>query len=112
MSSTASWPPGRRRPRWTLRPAGPRPGPDQGTGNFFGYSNPELDDLLKQVAATPDLERTRVLLSRAQRLIVADHPVTFLYEGRQVVALSRRLENATPNAASVFFGMQSWELRP
>lgn len=87
------------------------PGETQGTGNFFGYSNPELDAVLQQVAEAPDLERTRVLLARAQRLIVADHPVTFLYEGRQAVALSRRLENATPNAAGVFFGMQGWELK-
>lgn len=86
------------------------PGADQGTGNFFGYSNPEVDELLRQVAAAPDLDRTRVLLAHAQRLIVADQPVTFLYEGRQVVALSRRLENATPSAAGVFFGIGGWEL--
>ncbi|HPC84513.1 MAG TPA: ABC transporter substrate-binding protein [Thermoanaerobaculaceae bacterium] len=84
---------------------------EAGSGNFFGYSNPELDRVLADVAAAPDLERARVLLARAQQLIVADQPVTFLYEARQLVAFSSRL-TATPNPALVFFGIANWTMSP
>ena len=82
-----------------------------GSGNFFGYSNPELDRVLADVGAAPDIERTRALLARAQQLIVADQPVTFLYEAQQIVAFSSRLRE-TPNPALVFFDIASWHMVP
>ncbi|MGV8039105.1 MAG: ABC transporter substrate-binding protein [Thermoanaerobaculaceae bacterium] len=82
-----------------------------GSGNFFGYSNPELDRVLADAATAPDLERTRALLARAQQLVVADQPVTFLYEAQQIVAFSSRL-TATPSPALVFFGVASWTMAP
>lgn len=87
------------------------PGEGAGSGNFFGYSNPELDRVLAEVAMAPDLERTRALLARAQQLITADAPVTFLYEAQRIVAFSSRLA-ATPNPALVFFGVASWTMAP
>lgn len=84
---------------------------EAGSGNFFGYSNRTLDAVLRQVAESGDLERTRTLLARAQSIIVEDQPVTFLYEAQQIVAHSPRLA-ATPNSALVFYGVTSWTMAP
>jgi peptide/nickel transport system substrate-binding protein len=88
------------------------PGKGGGSSNFFGYSNAEVDRLVRAARDESDLARARPLLDRAQELIAADAPVTFLYEARQLVGLSRRLEGAEPSPASVFFTVESWRLTP
>lgn len=86
------------------------PSEDAGSSNFFAYSNPEVDRLALAARDEPDFAMAKPLLDRAQELIVADAPVTFLYEARQLVGVSRRLENAQPSPAGVFFTVESWRL--
>jgi peptide/nickel transport system substrate-binding protein len=84
------------------------PSPGQGSNNFIGYSNPEVDRLIAVAREEPDYTRAKVLLDRIQEAIVADQPVTFLYEANRLVATSRRLEGADINAAGVFFNIDDW----
>lgn len=50
------------------------------TGSHFtGYSNPEFDNLNKQAAAEPDPAAQVPLYQQAQKLLVDDAPVIFLY---------------------------------
>jgi peptide/nickel transport system substrate-binding protein len=82
------------------------------TSNYGAYSNPEVDRLIAEVAATPVLEDQRPALNRIQELIVADQPYAFLVESRKVVAMSSRLREATPNDATPYFGIESWWVAP
>ncbi|OYW01561.1 MAG: hypothetical protein B7Z61_12390 [Acidobacteria bacterium 37-71-11] len=84
------------------------PSPGQGSNNFIGYSNPEVDRMIAIAREEPDYTRAKVLLDRIQEAIVADQPVTFLYEANRLVATSRRLEGADINAAGVFFNIDDW----
>ena len=50
------------------------------TGSHFtGYSNPEFDNLNKQAAAESDPAAQVPLYQQAQKLLVDDAPVIFLY---------------------------------
>ncbi len=84
------------------------PAPDQASNNFIGYSNPEVDRLIAVAREEPDYTRAKVLLDRIQEAIVADQPVTFLYEANRLVAASRSIEGADINAAGVFFNIDDW----
>ncbi|MBZ5588602.1 MAG: hypothetical protein LAO05_08565 [Acidobacteriia bacterium] len=84
------------------------PSPSQGSNNFIGYSNPDVDRLNAAAREEPDYTRAKVLLDRIQELIVADQPATFLYEARLLVATSRQLRGADINAAGLFFNVDEW----
>jgi peptide/nickel transport system substrate-binding protein len=84
------------------------PSPGQGSNNFIGYSNPEVDRMIAVAREEPDYTRAKVLLDRIQEAIVADQPVTFLYEANRLVAIRRRIEGADINAAGVFFNIDDW----
>jgi peptide/nickel transport system substrate-binding protein len=84
----------------------------QGTNNLVGYSNPEVDRLIAAAREEPDYTRAKVLYDRIQELIVADQPVTFLYEAEQLTGISRRVRGADINSLSVFFDVPRWYLGP
>jgi peptide/nickel transport system substrate-binding protein len=84
------------------------PSASAGSNNFYGYSNPEVDRLIAAAREEPDYTRAKVIFDRIQELIVADQPVTFLYEASQLVGLSRHIRGADINAASVFFNIEEW----
>ncbi len=84
----------------------------QGTNNFCGYSNPDVDRLIAAAREEPDYTRAKVIMDRIQELIVADQPGTFLYESKQLVGASRRLRGADFNAAGVYFNVDDWYWEP
>ncbi len=84
------------------------PSPSQGSNNFIGYSNPDVDRLIAAAREEPDYTRAKVLLDRLQELIVADQPATFLYESNMLVATSRHLRGADINSASLYFNVDEW----
>jgi peptide/nickel transport system substrate-binding protein len=86
--------------------------PSQGTNNFVGYSNAEVDRLIVQAREESDYTRAKVILDRAQELIADDQPVTFLFEADQLVAINRHIRGADINAAGVFFNVEEWYWAP
>ena len=50
-----------------------------GSSNMTGYSNPDYDSLLDRAAAQTDLDRRRLYLEEAERLMLADHAIIPLY---------------------------------
>ncbi len=94
--------------RVDLTTAWSTPSPSQGSNNFIGYSNPDVDRLIAAAREEPDYTRAKVLFDRIQELIVADQPATFLYESTQLVATSRELRGADINSAALFFNVEEW----
>ncbi len=84
------------------------PGPTQGSNNFVGYSNPEVDRLIAGAREESDYTQAKVLLDHIQEIIVADQPVTFLYEPKQLVGVSRHIRGADINSESVYFNVDEW----
>jgi peptide/nickel transport system substrate-binding protein len=87
---------------WSTRTA------TQGSNNFVGYSNPEVDRLIAAAREEPDYTKAKLLLDKAQELIVADQPVTFLYEADQLVGVSGKLHGAHIGPAGIFFNAEQW----
>ena len=49
------------------------------TANMPGYASDEFDGLLQRAAEQADLDRRRLFLEEAERVMLADHPLIPLY---------------------------------
>jgi peptide/nickel transport system substrate-binding protein len=80
--------------------------------NTIAYRNPEVDRLLDEVRAEPDLESARPRLVRVQRILHAEQPYTFLWEPRRLAAVARDLEGVEVSHLSAFGTLARWSRRP
>jgi oligopeptide transport system substrate-binding protein len=72
-----------------------------GAENQSGYANPRYDALLRRAEDDPDVTARAALLSQAEALALADHPVAplYFYAGRRLV--SQRVSGWTDNVRGV-----------
>ncbi|GAA3772736.1 ABC transporter substrate-binding protein [Plantactinospora mayteni] len=71
-------------------------GPLYGTGgssNYYGYSNPEFDNLVKQGSAAPTEDEAIKLWQQAEDILARDMPVIPLRLGQNVFGHSERVKN-------------------
>jgi peptide/nickel transport system substrate-binding protein len=54
---------------------------------YFGYNNPEVQELYAQAMATVDEEESAALLAEAARLVSEDHAADWLYTGETITAV-------------------------
>ena len=73
----------------------------QAVDNLTRYRNPQVDALLEQVRGLADARARQELYRRAQRLIVQDAPMAFLYHEVRVSAYRTRL-------AGIDLNVESW----
>ena len=84
--------------------------PPTGLNSYF-YRNPEVDALLDRLKVTFSREEARVLLSRVQRLIHEDEPVTFLNVPLTKWGVASRLTNVRTSPYGLFLfwpGAAGW----
>jgi peptide/nickel transport system substrate-binding protein len=67
-----------------------------GGQNDGRYSNPEVDRLLEEARVVLDQNRRRELYLRAQRIVMEDVPIIYLYFQPWIYAMSSRIEGFTP----------------
>ena len=82
-----------------------------GAENQSGYANARYDALLRQAGDTREVDARAVLLSQAEALALADHPVAplYFYAGRRLV--SQRVSGWTDNVRGVH--LSRWlDVRP
>jgi peptide/nickel transport system substrate-binding protein len=78
--------------------------------NVFGYSNPELDQLIDAATQVERLEEIPQYLDPAQEILHRDQPLTFLWENQHLAALNRRVRGAEPNLLRTFWHIWEWWL--
>jgi peptide/nickel transport system substrate-binding protein len=76
--------------------------------NRVDYCNPEVDALNAAALACEDVEQARVLFARAQRLVAADHPYTWLYYAHDVVGIRAHVRGAVVDARGSFQNPEDW----
>lgn len=68
--------------------------------NVVGYRSAEADRLLAAIGDAPDWTSAKDAYAKLARRIHDDQPYTFLYEGKRLAALSRRLKDMTIDVPS------------
>jgi peptide/nickel transport system substrate-binding protein len=79
--------------------------------NFVAYSNPDVDQLLRQAATLPGCgqQERQQLYARVQEILAQDQPVTQLYSRKTTLAVSKRIQGFDPSPwAGDEFGIQNW----
>lgn len=88
--------------------------PDQAflfkTGNFYGYSNPDVDAMFDEAVSTTDQEARRPIYEEIQRVLSEDVPNLFLYSENELHALSNSYSGLVAHPVNVFWNFSSWEI--
>jgi peptide/nickel transport system substrate-binding protein len=73
-----------------------------------GYSNPVLDSVLDALEAETGRDRARPLWARAQELVAADQPWTFLYFVTDLILVRSRLHGVEADLRGVLHSAPGW----
>jgi peptide/nickel transport system substrate-binding protein len=72
-----------------------------GRGNYSGYSNEKVDQLLSLAENTLDNERRERYYKEVQELIYEDAPMIFGYAAEEIYAFRKRVKNFTPSSSGM-----------
>ena len=72
-----------------------------GPGNYSGYSNEKVDQLLSLAENTLDIERRKGYYKEVQELVYEDAPMIFGYAAEEIYALQKRVKNFTPSSSGM-----------
>jgi peptide/nickel transport system substrate-binding protein len=75
---------------------------DQGD-NFMGYSNPELDKVVREARRTVDDAKRMELWHKAHAILNDDQPYTFLLSHQALVLMDKRIQNVKRSKVSLNF---------
>jgi peptide/nickel transport system substrate-binding protein len=76
------------------------PGSTYGRGNFSGYSNARVDQLIKAGETENDVAKRHTIYNEAQKLIYDEAPAVFLVLPEAIEAASARVQNWAPASDS------------
>jgi peptide/nickel transport system substrate-binding protein len=79
-----------------------------GAYQVAGYSNPALDSVLDAIEAQTDRDAAPPLWSRAQELVAADQPWTFLYFVTDLILVRSRLQGVEADLRGVLHSAPGW----
>jgi peptide/nickel transport system substrate-binding protein len=81
-------------------------------GNYMNYSNPALDDLLKQARVELDMEAAKALYKQIQAIVVDDVPDYFAWYRPFLHVINKRFTGYTGSnmEEGVFYTLEDWSL--
>ena len=80
--------------------------------NDTRYRNPEVDRLIEQATAQPDVLAEKPYLDRIQQILHREQPMTFLWESQRLTAANQRVHNLKPTMNWTFFNLKEWWVEP
>jgi peptide/nickel transport system substrate-binding protein len=82
------------------------------SGNYMGYSNPELDDLLKQARQELDQDAAKALYKQIQAIIVDDAPTFFAWYRPFLNVVNKKFTGFTPSnlEQQLFYSLEDAKL--
>lgn len=76
--------------------------------NFTKYKNAEVDALLEQARATPDLQRRKALYDRLQEVLAEEQPYCFLFVPYALPVVQSRFRGIEPALAGIMYNFEKW----
>lgn len=81
------------------------------SGNYSNYSNPELDTLLTQAKAEPDIEKAKVIYAQIQAILMEDMPIFFAWYRPFLHTVKKTYTGYTDSAAfGLFYTLEDWTM--
>ena len=80
----------------------------KGTRNFTGYTNPQVDQWLKQARQTSDPKEKRSLLRSVHQAVHNDNPMIFLWTLDSYAAISTSVQNVNIHPFYFFTWARDW----
>lgn len=77
---------------------------------YAGYRDAAFDRAVARAEGAESEAELRAAWREAQRLLAADHPVTWLYHARGVQGANRRVQDAAPDLRGELAGIATWRL--
>jgi peptide/nickel transport system substrate-binding protein len=86
----------------------------EGSQNFIGYKNPEVDQLYDQAAAVPGCkqEDRKPYYEKIQQLIAEDQGYVFLFTNESLVAVNKRIKVNPLTKLGIGYQLELWQLAP
>lgn len=88
--------------------------PDQAgllrTGNFYNYSNPEVDKLATDALASLDPAVRKPIYHKLQEVLAKDNPRLWLYSENAQHALTTRISGVVIHPANFFWNIHEWKV--
>jgi len=88
--------------------------PDQAgllrTGNFYGYSNPEVDALCDESLATTDQAVRLPVYANLQRVLSQELPRLWLYSENELHVISTNVTGLSAHPVNVFWDLATWTI--
>jgi len=81
-----------------------------GQFNFINYSNPQVDRLLEKGRLELNPDKRMKIYHEFSRILLADSPIVYLYEGYGLPAIHKRvrgIDNPAP-PAGIGYNSQDW----
>jgi len=79
-----------------------------GAMNWGGYSNPRLDELVREGLAEMDMEKAKSIWYEFQRVFAEEQPWTMLYYYDTLVGIRSTFHDCTPDNLSPFYDIHKW----
>ncbi len=79
-----------------------------GAMNWGGYSNPQIDRLVRQGLAEMDMEKAKQIWYEFQRIFAREQPWTMLYYYDSLVGIRDTFHDCTPDNLSPFYDIHRW----
>ena len=76
--------------------------------NVVSYSNQDVDALIDRARTLEDFLEQKPLWDRAQEIIVAEQPYTFLFESKRINGYNRKIRNVSMAFTDTFMNLHEW----
>jgi peptide/nickel transport system substrate-binding protein len=82
----------------------------QGATNYGGFANAEVDQLIEDLRAEPDLEKRIPMYLRFQELLYEEQPVVFMYTTKDRLIIDKRFKNVEMTIVPPYYTVEKWTL--
>ncbi|WP_045516651.1 ABC transporter substrate-binding protein [Neobacillus niacini] len=83
----------------------------KGPNNLFNYSNPKMDQLLKNGLSEVDPEKRKTIYDEVQELLSEELPTLVLYYDKRMMAVSKRVKVGQPTSVGALVNVHEWDVK-